>query len=473
MRSDLLLALLQLIAALGLLAGACLRPAHADDDLPTYDAEPCCTLCPRARDADVYLTQFMRDHRQTLQGQGDWLFRSDIELATQFTIDDHVVVDLARMVRAFKAHGTQILMLDFPPRGVLHADKLLPGDRRGFNDKLALANYRAALQRFRDAGFIVPDYGLLAEHPDGTEYFFHRDGHWTPDGARRTAELIADTVKTLPVYAELHKRAFATKRVGRNRHPGVLSIVASQICGGYYPSEVVLGYTTDPVESDIFGDVPVPEISLVGTSFSATPTYHFAGFLQQNLQTDILNASLSGGNFDGGLTQYLLSDAFQQNPPKLLIWEFGHPQIAVANPGQMRRIVPLVDNGCADKDVLLSNETAVGSGADFTDLLFNGGGQILAVKSRELVVDLKFADPAVSEFLAEAWYLDGKHEVLRVRLNDYTKSGGRFALEMNREPDFAEQPLIDFRVQVVSPLLKPTTVVAKLCRAGMGTRKAP
>lgn len=449
--------------------------ASDDEDLPRYSAEPCCTLCPRARDADVYLTRFMQDHQEALQGRGDWLFRSQSELNTEFPINDQVLADLARMVKAFKAHGTEVLMLDFPPRGVLHADQLLPGDRARFNDKLALANYRAALQRFRTAGFIVPDYGLLAERGDGTEYFFHRDGHWTPDGARRTAELIASTLKGTPLLAGLTKRAYVTTRIGRNRHPGVMSIVAQQICGGHYPSEVVLGYKTDATETDLFADEPVPEIALVGTSFSATPTYHFAGFLKQNLQTDVLNVSLSGGNFDGALTQYLLSEDFQKRPPKLVIWEFGHPQIAAANPGQMRRIVPLVNNGCADRATLLSSTTPINTATDFTDLLFNGGGRILDARSRDLVIDLQFGDPAVSEFLAETWYLDGKHEVQRVRLNDYTRSGGRFVLETNREPEYIEQPVIAFRVQVVTKLAKPTTVTAKLCRttAPLVARQAP
>ncbi len=165
------------------------------------------------------------------------------------------------------------------------------------------------------------------------------------------------------------------------------------------------------------------------------------------------------------MSQYLPSEVFQKSPPKLLIWEFAHPQIAVANSTQLRRLVPLVDNGCVGKEPLLANDVQLSSGDDLTEVLFNGGGYIIPAKSRELIVDLQFTDPAVSEILGEAWYLDGKHELLRVRMNDYTRVNGRFVLELNREPDYAEQPLIDFRVQIVTPLAKPTTVAAKLCRS--------
>jgi hypothetical protein len=49
-------------------------------------------------------------------------------------------------------------------------------------------------------------------------------------------------------------------------------------------------------------------------------------------------------------------------------------------------------------------------------------------------------------------------------MNDYTRANGRFALELNRTPDYAAQPLIDFRVQVVTPLAAKTAVTAQLCR---------
>jgi alginate biosynthesis protein AlgX len=407
----------------------------------------------------------MRDHRLTIQGVDDWLFRTEIDLATQFPVDAAVMAGLARIVKQLQRRGTQVLLIDLPQRGLLSADRLLPADRARYDSRTALANYRQALRRFRDIGFIVPDYGQLVEQPDGTEYFFHRDGHWTPDGARRTARLIADTVRALPFYAGLRKKQFATRQVGQQRHPGVLSIIAAQVCGGNFPSEVVAGYSTSPAETYPFGDEPIPEITLVGSSFSASPAYHFLGFLQQYLQADVFNVSISGGGYDGALTQYLPSEPFQKNRPKLLIWEFSHPQIAAANATQLRRLIPLVEDGCAASEVLLTNEVKLSSGDDLTDVLFNGGGHIIPDKSHELLVDLQFADPAVSEILAEPWYLDGRHELLRLRMNDYTRVKGRFVLELNREPDFAEQPLIDFRVQVVTPLAQPTSVAAKLCRS--------
>ncbi len=443
-------------------------PAAADTaavSAPVYVADTCCTLCPRAANPEVYITRFMRDHRLLIQGKDDWLFRTEVDLATKFTVDEATYADLARMVVDLRARGTQVLLIDLPPRGLLAARHLLPRERANYDFAAALASYQQALQRFRDIGFLVPAYDQLAAQTDDTEYYFHRDGHWTPDGARRTAELIAITLKGSPLYASLRRGSFVTRAVGQQRHPGVLSIVAAQICGGSYPSEVVSGYSTAPSENYPFGDEPVPEITLAGTSYSASSAYHFMGFLQTALQADVLNTSIAGGSYDGALMQYLPSDAFQQHPPRLLIWEFSHPQIAAVHRTQMRRLIPLIGNGCVGKAALLASQAKLTPGADFAEVLFNGGEHLIDEKSRNLIVDLQFGDPAVKEIIGEAWYLDGKHELLKVRMNDFTRTNGRFVFELNREPDFAEQPLIDLRVQVVSPLAAATDVSATLCRS--------
>jgi len=174
-------------AALVLPATPAAATAQPQAPAPTYSAEACCTLCPRAADPGVYITRFMRDHRLTIQGVDDWLFRTEVDLATQFPVDETVMAASHEWSRNCAPMGPRFCSSILPQRGLLTADKLLPADRVHYDLATALRNYRLALQRFRDIGFIVPDYGRLVEQPDGTEYFFHRDGHWTPTarGARR------------------------------------------------------------------------------------------------------------------------------------------------------------------------------------------------------------------------------------------------------------------------------------------------
>jgi alginate O-acetyltransferase complex protein AlgJ len=70
---------------------------------------------------------------------------------------------------------------------------------------------------------------------------------------------------------------------------------------------------------DLFGDDNLPNVALIGTSFSRNS--NFAGFLQQALGAPIGNFGKDGGEFSGGANGYFNNPAFKQTPPKLVIWE--------------------------------------------------------------------------------------------------------------------------------------------------------
>ena len=70
---------------------------------------------------------------------------------------------------------------------------------------------------------------------------------------------------------------------------------------------------------DLFGDDNLPNVALIGTSFSRNS--NFAGFLQQALAAPIGDFSKDGGEFSGGANSYFTNPAFKQTPPALVIWE--------------------------------------------------------------------------------------------------------------------------------------------------------
>ncbi|GAO92989.1 alginate biosynthesis protein AlgX [Pseudomonas syringae pv. actinidiae] len=76
-----LLSLSSLTAALMAAAGV----ARADDaQAPTFKAEPCCSLCPAAHDAKNYVSRYQQNFTTLVQAQGDWLFRTQEDLRTEF-----------------------------------------------------------------------------------------------------------------------------------------------------------------------------------------------------------------------------------------------------------------------------------------------------------------------------------------------------------------------------------------------------
>jgi len=84
----------------------------------------------------------------------------------------------------------------------------------------------------------------------------------------------------------------------------------------------------EPEEIDLFGD-DNPPITLVGTSYSANKLWGFDQYLKEIFQSDILNAADEGQGPFQTMETYLNNDAFQNNPPQLLIWEIPERYISV------------------------------------------------------------------------------------------------------------------------------------------------
>lgn len=437
---------------------------EADVTAPVYVAKDCCTLCPKASDPDSYATTFLKDYLYLVQGEGQWLFRTEAELNITAQKDELVWDDLERMVKDLNARGTQILVYLSAPRAVVQAERLTPEVRARFDYDGLLKNYQGYLEHLRKVGFIVPPADRFASVKKGEDFHFQRDAHWNPSGAKRAAELIAEYIK--PLNFNFPPKTFVTKPSSVITRRGTIAFAADVICGSRYPTESSIFYeTTAPATDDLFGDEPIPEIALVGTSFSGSAEYHFMGFLRAALQTDMLQNSFAGAGFDGSITQYLASPAFQKAPPKLIVWEFPYQFFGRADHATMRRIVPLVNNGCVNRKALISNEVELTNDGDYKEVLFNGGSNFITEKSKNLIVDMQFSDPNVREISSEIWYLDGRHELIRSRYNQFTNMEGRFVMELNRAPEYADQPVVDYRLQVLTTLGKPVKVKAAMCSA--------
>jgi alginate biosynthesis protein AlgX len=436
---------------------------------PQYAIEPCCSLCPRAADPHAYDgSQYLGDFRVLVDGRDGWLFRTGMDLTTTFDITDESLRGLKRLSEALKRRGTELVLVYQPPRGLMDVDKLTPDERKAYDFDAAHRNYSAALERLRRGGDVVvaPLDTLVDEHKD-YEYFFRRDHHWTPAGAQRSAKVVADAIRALPVYESIPHKTFQTHPAGVLAKPGTLQKIAAQLCGGGYSMQYVPMYATEASGGDggsLLGEAAQPEVALVGTSNSdAKGGYNFIGYLEEALGADIVDVAISGGSFDGSLLHYLSSKEFQQHPPKVIVWEMPYQNYPGPdkNPYKtFRQAVPLVDNGCEDKPSVLSNTITTHAGTN--ELLFNGGGRILPLVGRNMQIDLRFSDPAQKDLHAELWYFNGLKESLKLHFNQYVDNGGRFVAELRSDrPDYASATLMGATLEV-DPVYAVTATVTPL-----------
>lgn len=443
---------------------------------PKYKAQPCCSLCPRAGDPQAYAgSKFLNDFRVLIDGRDGWLFRTGLDLTTQFNVSDESLVQLRRLSDALRQRGTQLVMVYQPPRGLMDPDKLTPQQRRGFNLNAARSNYAQALQRMRsDGGVIVPALDKMVDEHKGYDYYFRRDHHWTAAGAQHTARMVADSMQGLPGFASVPRKKFVTHTHGVIGKPGTLQKVATQMCGGGYSMQYEPVFVTDPVGGDsLLGNESQPDVVLVGTSNSdSLGGYNFAGYLEQDLGVDVLNVAITGGSYEGSLLHYLASKEFQQHPPKFIIWET--PYQDYPDTDQMaykvyRQAIPLVNNGCRGKTPVLTRTVNLRQGNN--EVLFNGGGRILPLVGKQYQLEFQFSDPGVKDLAAEVWYFSGLKESLKLHYKQYVDNGGRFNAELRSDrPDYASATLMGVTMQLDQAPAKPLSVTAQLCERG-GTQE--
>ncbi|KMQ75509.1 alginate O-acetyltransferase AlgX-related protein [Marinobacter subterrani] len=439
---------------------------------PEYDIQRCCDLCPATASPASYDTSYLKNFKMLVPGEDGWLFRSEAELVEQFGPDLEGLRHLKRFAQHLKkTTGTELVMVFQPTKGLVHPDRLPDTSPVPFNWSLARHSYGAALERFRQAGLVVPDLTPLLGQPTGEEaYYFKRDHHWTPYGARRTARLVADRIKKMPVYQSLSKQEFVTYRSGLIRKDGSLQDAARRICGFAYGSQYVDEFRTESSgtgaaagASALFGDQGLPPITLVGTSNSkGAQDYNFVGSLQEFLGVEILNVAVAGGSYDGSMFEYLMSDNFRQSPPKILIWEV--PAYHNLDSSEFyRQVTPLVSGGCEGTKPVLQETTTIESGVN--EVLYNGGGQFIEMPSDDYVVDLQFSDPAVKEVEASIWFVFGRNDRVDMEYGDRVETPGRFVFELPEGPDWNDEKFMSLDLELEpEQVSEGLTVTAKICR---------
>ncbi|HHG5176945.1 TPA: alginate biosynthesis protein AlgX [Pseudomonas aeruginosa] len=449
-----------------LAAGLCLAQAALAADpgaAPSYQALPAGNLCPAAADDSRYNTKYLGFFTHLVQAQDDWLFRTTYDLRTDFGTSAEGWRELSALRDELKRKGIELVVVYQPTRGLVNREKLSPAEKAGFDYELAKKNYLATIARFRQAGIWTPDFSPLFDEKEEHAYYFKGDHHWTPHGARRSAKIVAETLKQVPGFEEIPKKQFESKRVGLLSKLGTFHKAAAQLCGNSYATQYVDRFETEPVgasdSGDLFGDGGNPQIALVGTSNSG-PAYNFAGFLEEFSGADILNNAVSGGGFDSSLLAYMTSEEFHKNPPKILIWEFA-THYDMAQKSFYRQAMPLVDNGCSGRKTVLSRKVKLRQGRN--EVLLNSAA--LPIRSGSYVADVTYSDPSVHELKNTIWYMNGRREQLKIEQSKAVDTGGRYVFQLRNDSDWADQQFLSLEIEAPEDMPQGLEVQASICQA--------
>ena len=432
-----------------------------------------CLICAAVKDPAQYQEGAMKVMKYIVPGRENWLFRSEFDLANEFGMPLEMEPRFAALMKALKDRGTDVVIVLQPTRGLMHRDQVRTEWAEGFDFAKAYASYRQYAAQLRRLGAIVPDLTPLIESPSAN-YFFRRDHHWTPVGARLTAEIVADAIRSLPVYADLPTKAYRTEPSVIVPKDGTMNTALRRVCGNNFSFQYVQGYQTIPEslgEDALFGDDPVPEVVLVGTSNSAArdderKNFNFDGALKDLLDVDLLNYALPGAGQDGALIQYLNSTDFDpQHPPRLLVWELP-VSFQLETELTYRQLIPAVEGGCrTDEDLVLQREQhlpALKKG-ERIEILANTGQQRQQITGTSHFLELNFSNPNVKDFYLISYYDNGLRDKVWFR-REAIVEGYRYLLALSEAPQLAKANLLSVFLETSEDLKDPLDLKVKLCR---------
>lgn len=412
------------------------------------------------------------------QGRDGWFFRAaNTDLDEFFVLDSESLGFVARLAAALRDRGTQLLLMPIPTRGLVAYDQMdasVPLQAR-YARRDALAEYRAYVQAFRDLGIEVVDLDPeTIRGRIGPAFYLKRDLHWTPQGAKFAAQIAAaDIDRLLGTGAREGRARFSTRQLRIEPMTGRLQTMINQFCDDPVPAQEVTVFattrdegngSTEAAEQALFGDAGssgAPQVVLTGTSFSATTTFNFAGFLSEALGRSVLDYSVSAGGLSTSLLTYLETSDFDRDPPQVLLWEFlayhDFPDDAVA----FRQMIAAADGTCTGTDRLIAERlTQITGNGDVIDVPRDAQ----PVTGTDGYIALEIPDRTVRRFTVEVEYADRDADIVTIDQAPPYESSSRFFLELSG--DFSA-PVRTVRVRGL-PQDRTLPVTASLCRKRQG-----
>lgn len=382
--------------------------------------QPTILACP-----NVQRQELVEAGTALIAGTDGWIFRM-ADLAGEYDLPPGTVAGLTRFVRAWAEKGTRVALVLLPPRGVLASSRVNLADplARSFDPAAITAAYRVATSELASSGAIVPD--LLAESTTaklGERFYFRRDHHWTPDGAKLAMNAVISGLESPPSFTAIAYQNVLDKY---RSLPGVIAATLQKECEyEAYPPERYPHFRSvrqDEVLSaeTLLGDAPPAEVVLAGSSHAnkgMEDLFNVGGWLRAATGTDVLNIGVDGGGFSTGLLNWMDSEAARKTPPKLLVWEMTG-RVPEGMPNFFREALPTMWGECAGSGQ--SGHVTVGAD-DFPMFLAK-----TRVRARDAYVFLQTADPAFTEFRLTFETLDGKKEGIWIRRSTRIANSGRF-----------------------------------------------
>lgn len=415
-------------------SGVMAQPAKSDVVSSVKPTSPQVFSCPDLQNKEKMTIDPM------IQGLDGWFFRLTSDFQENFGVMQEGADNMARLSKALKDRGTSLVFISVPSRGMVASPWMDKSEvtQGHFAYDAAKESYYSRLDSLRKAHVIAPDMlksTVGGASADVDKFFFKRDHHWTPLGARLAAQAVGEALKQDESYKSQQPKKYVTKEISKAEMKHTMAMEIQRLCQGSIPAEPYPVFETSLEANDeeaLFGDDSAQSV-LVGSSYSATKNFNFDGFLMESTGLNIANYAISGGMLFNALISLTNNPQFETMKPPYIFWEA--PTVYDLNTNTtsaFRQIIPALHGACGDDKAIVVGDV---------DLSKAKGGVLLEVPADKKIhghgyyLVLDASSRALNKFTLEMDYDDEDGEWFLVDRTLYFDNAGRFFVELSDEID--------------------------------------
>lgn len=401
-------------------------------------------VCDTLKKPETYKN--WQSYRYLVEGADGWIFRTETDFRDDFPLNDRDIARLSALNDAFKAQGTTLILSILPTRGLMEGKQAPPAS---VDMARSADGYARLIKTLRGAGLHV---AAIEGDTGAGAFYYKRDHHWTPVGAKAMAQAVAAQVKALDI--PLTEKKFVSEAQKTIDHVGTFEKLIKESCGVAVPPEQVTEYITyAPGDADaLFDDVGAADIVLLGTSNSTSAASHanYDGFLKEALSADVENRAISGGGADAAMLQYLAARPENAKKPRVIIWEFPVYQ-DFHSKNFLRQAIPAVNGVCASP-VAVQDKTIEPFMEMFAQL------KDKKIQGENYYLHVRVTPPTELEFRAVMAWDNGSSDFFTFKRDPFYTPDGIYFLDFEK----GKPPLSALKLQF--PDTVTGTVSATLCR---------
>lgn len=380
--------------------------------------------------------------RQTLgqiyQGYDGWFFK-DVDFKKNYILSPKTVSFINRFNKALAHHNIELIFLPLVSKSIIGYGKITQYDIHDldYNHDAVVKSYNDFINQLKNIDVTAPN--LLSKIKNYNQnnlddLVFKIDHHWTPEGSRQTAQVIANIIKNNENYADYPKIKITYKKLKDPLNmPSNMRAEVQNLCTDKIPNEKLNIYDfeilSEKNENALFGDGHQAPIALIGTSFSSVNNFKFRNFIEYETKLKTVNYSIPGGELYTSIISYLSSEFFENEKPKYIIWEspskYNYNNLTGPH---FRQMIPAIYGDCLGDKVMAENKIVLSSSK--TGILFKELKR-KKITGNQYYLRIETSNPIFNKFTLDIEYEDGDGEWFNMDQSNRYRNNKVFYIELS------------------------------------------